>query len=140
MLTMLRYGFFRDFKGSDTLLFGGSSTELLALADLLRDVATGVLVGRVDLDRSNGFLPSATSQASVDVTSGAINEAVANDFAGRTTVTWKLSPADAKRVELLVRDLAAADRAVHEFLEDDGDIQIIGAKDEYPPRIFEENR
>lgn len=134
---MLNYGFFKDFKGGDTLLFAGSAEELFSLARVLHEVAAGRLSGEIGLDHARGFRSSRLMFATIHVVSWPMNE-VSIEWAGESLLAdWKLSPADAAQAEQLLQNVAASHESAHEFLEDSGDIQVIVAKDEYPSDLFE---
>lgn len=140
LLKMLKYEFFEDFKGSDTLLFDGSAEELQSLVNVLHEVAVGKLSGQINLDQSRGFRPSRSTFASIQVVSEPINEVIVERAGESRLANWRLSPEDAVQAGELVKNVAANDGPAHEFLEDSGDIQVIAAKDEYSSDLFEDSR
>lgn len=134
---MLNYGFFEDFKGSDTLLFDGNAEALLSLSNLLHDIAVGRLSGEINLDQASGFQPGRSTFARIQVASIPVNEVTIERAGESLLASWRLSPDYAAQAEQLVNNVAAHGGPAHEFLEDAGNVQIMAAKDEYSSDFFE---
>jgi hypothetical protein len=134
---MMKYAFFEDFKGSDSILFDGTIEDLRHFAGLLDRVASGDLVGEIALDESNGFQPMRKTQMKI-ATEGELGSGAGRTLIGDSIqIVWKLSSSDAVTAAELVRGLVDYNDAGHQYLEESGDLQLILSYGEYPERIFE---
>jgi hypothetical protein len=133
---MLNYGFFHDFKGSDTLLFDGGSDDLGKLVELLKKISNGEMSGEISLERLTGFCGAKGLHVNIAVVSQATSEAVVSEADQRTVIKWMLSRDGAAEAAQHVSNVAADVEPSHTYLEEGGNLQIIAAKEEYGPAFF----
>ena len=134
---MIKYAFFRDFKGSDSVLFEGDEKDLIGFSALLQRIAVGDVQGALTLDEQVGFRPSRATALRIHITSDSGSRCELIDAtSGGVMIAWYLSPAEANVAADLVTAVASYDRPCHEYLETSGKIQIMVSKGEYPPAVF----
>ena len=128
----MRFRLLRDFLESDTLLLLATPAQVLELADRIdaADLSTSKPVdlkqwGWTSPDQTSAELIAAQAGSSVDVYDG-----------GRRLV-WRLAASEKESVVRKLRNVGNNPRPGHEFLETEGDYQIMVSKGEYSDSVLD---
>lgn len=131
---MLRFGFFEDFKGSDTLLIWGDMTGLSHLRESLRDLGAGkdVCISLHEMEYA-----SSSQNLAVDFETSIETPVLRMEYdAGGGTILARCSAARFSEFAQKVAALVDPDcKTGHQYLDEPGwaNVQIMVSKGEYPP-------
>lgn len=127
----IRFGVFKDFLEADTLLLLSDSSGFDELANRL-DRSELSQSKTVALSEWGWVSPGHTTVELVGASFGSRVEISADGH----RIVWRLAPSEKAAVVSKLRAVAGNARPGHQFLETEGDYQIIASQGEYPDSIL----